>query len=338
LLASKGYGSIYHAFVKFEKQKVESEGRVDEELLRVIQQRRIHPVQHLYEMWAFLEIYDTLVSQLGFRPPSNEYSPLERCRHRAGNLEIDNRRPFKLEFRLGDGAEGCLLTCAISYDMLRSHQKGGKYQPDVFLEFEGRSAVRHRFAIDAKYRNYRSEQLQQRYRKDLLDTGSNSVYEWDLLHTAKRKYLDDLDCQAAFIVHSDLETPDYWGGDDHVRPGTPDPLPRITEFPGHRYGSIGLVPERTTPLVTLLRCMLMYHMGIVDICWKCRRRVRREKNERRVGWHYLCDSCSLFWIETWCFGEVKHPLIMFGRQSFHETKPSDDWFSKCPKCGAGDLT
>ena len=45
----------------------------------------------------------------------------------------------------------------------------------------------------------------------MLKEKVNTVYELDLLGTAKTKYWEELGSKAAFILHSDSPDYDFWG-------------------------------------------------------------------------------------------------------------------------------
>lgn len=94
----------------------------------------------------------------------------------------------------------------------------------------------------------------------------------------------------------------------------------------------------------MLRCILVYHARLDDVCWTCRSRVPAEQvnNEgeatgKGVGALYRC--CDRFWIVTNCTGDPrgttirKHYLVKYGRDSFHRTKEEDPWSCVCPECG-----
>jgi len=218
-----------------------------------------------------------------------------------------------------------------------------RLRPDLFMEIsacsgnadasEGADVRTERFAVDAKYRRYAKQR--EATPADRAAYGAETVFEADLLGTAKMKYRDALECQAAFIVHSD---PDrrfrFWGGE----PMGKTPAGEKGRFyPAHHFGTVFGTPRDITGLEMLVHCLLTYHMQIEDVCWPCRRIVDQVEDQagrwrKSVGHCYQCPSCRRFWVRTWC-QQHGHYLVKMGAQTFHSQKDGVPGIYACPQCG-----
>jgi hypothetical protein len=273
------------------------------------------------------------------------------------------------------------------YEKVRSGHWKRNLRPDVLLTLKY-GGHEYRFALDAKYRSY--DKLCVSGSK-LEAYGVDSTFECDLLGTAKMKYLDALSLTASFVVHTDGD-PQYtvFG----TEPYTPAPrrqaaaidngilqlsrYGRVVDegglnidragnvWPAHRFWAVYATPLQPGNLHKLLRCFLMYHTHITNVCWCCRKRLmvkngraetehtsdtredgpdveeeqaevtRIEKGERSGAVYYHCPDCGDFWILQRCYG-ARHPLVKLGPDSFHPASrihPNQVWVSLCPACGS----
>jgi hypothetical protein len=233
-------------------------------------------------------------------------------------------------------------------------------RPDVALKITVGNKI-FAFAIDAKYRRYEEQPVEEREKKKFGEDIGNK-FNVDLLGTAKMQYLNGLGIHAAFVVHSDpKEQFTFWGGDrlfDNNMPHRERAIGLAEFWPGHRFGAVFASPLQPDNIQQLLKCILMYHCELHDICWNCRKRLCLENGGARLDWkkkpqgmseqeaiaklrkggvvYYQCPDCDAFWIRQMCFGKG-HLLIKLGRESFHtfsKNRPGNPWLNICPKCGS----
>lgn len=260
-------------------------------------------------------------------------------------------------------------------------------RPDVLLtiKYDGHE---YSFALDAKYRSYDKPCVG---KSELQLYGVDNSFDHDVLGVAKMKYLDVLNLMAAFIVHTD-NRPQYTFFGQEPFHCTPErqavaiekgvlqrhrwsKLAREADFnidqegkvwPEHRFGAICATPLQPGNLHKLLKCFLMYHARIVNVCWHCRKRLtvendgahtepsrdrdvrelsvereqdqvtRIEKGQIQGAVYYLCPYCGDFWVLQRCYGQ-KHPLMKLGTDSFHapsRIQSGEVWVNLCPACGS----
>ncbi len=241
----------------------------------------------------------------------------------------------------------------------RRSPKACRLRPDVCLEVTDRhdnAPKRFTFAIDAKYRNYPGYY----YRKERELHGVDTVFDLDLLITAKEKYYERLGCDAAFVIHSDCnKNYEDWGGGSSKQNSWPRPE--------HHYGAVFSNPSNTQNLRKLLKCFLMYHMDIKNICWSCRSEIeernvlsksnwveeeqydelghrigthKKDNGRQPVGYDYLCNQCQHSWTRTWCMNtdidledrKREHRILKIGNDIFHDKSIKG---CICPSCGNG---
>jgi hypothetical protein len=316
----------------------------------------------LYEMWVLVEIHSLLVDAFGFEAVGT--TPIELADVVDLEAVLPKKSIFTLRFQPKNSTSSldvidltihynpalqpppckagkacfslnqCLnLHC---YDAVMKSKDWRLLTPDVMIVVTARGK-QFRFALDAKYRRYETQST--RNRDERAKYPVDTVFELDLLGTAKMKYMNASGCDAAFVLHSD---PDprftFWGS---------EPLPvnphreryfKQPYWPAHRFGAIHASPVQSQNLERLLRCLLMYHAKVEDVCWPCRYKLTVAnggitKNAEWVGDYYQCPDCGRFWIGTVCHGSEHHRLIKMGKDSFHKTKPGQDWQCICPACG-----
>lgn len=363
LVRSLAYGSIFNKFCEYHDQHGISFVPLKPGLMREEDSKAIHPACTLYELWVFAEIYDMLIRTFGFQPSAGNVGkhPLDYIDSEAGEIVGNALRgkEFRLEFRPTNHSQR-LITVSLFYDTLRSTKMGKNLRPDLFIEIteddsKGKGKMMS-FAIDAKYHSYPGFYMRPEREKH----GVATVFELDLLITAKAKYYDKLGCDAAFVVHSeDNAKYTYWGGRAY---GTQD-LP-----PEHHYGAVFANPSDTSNLRKLLKCLLMYHMRIEDVCWSCRVSVEKrnvlsksnwvptkqhDEAGRVIGIHqvdigrqpvgndYFCNDCQRSWMRTWCSNpnyplqdrQLKHRIMKVGKDDFHDKNTKG---IICPSCGDGE--
>lgn len=350
LTRSPGYGPIYNTFrTIFSNDSIEF--KIDA-LQQGLLERTVRPTSELYEIWVFFEVYALLVEQFGFEPANG--GPAAHLLLQNGELQLEKEHWFELELKLQDEPsevyrirlahepkipfppceEGkrCFLpeVCpSLPCNPLNS-QKSDPRTPDVVMEtfYRGESK---RFVIDAKYRRY---DIQRPYPDEEKRYQIKTAFDADVLGTAKQKYLDGLDLDAAFIVHSDPgEQYTYCGERRFGTPPHREAEAGLPLYAKHRYGAIFAAPYELANLEKLLKCLLMYHAEWYDICWTCRKRLQPKPGTGIAGKYYQCDQGHDFWVKSNCSGSEKHPLIKMGINSFHLTKPGQEWNCVCPVCG-----
>ncbi len=221
--------------------------------------------------------------------------------------------------------------------MRSGHWRGDRgLRPDLRLEVSDSASKKPdkstRFVIDAKYRTYNGMHdidFEKKPHEKMFE--EKKPYNYDLLVTAKMKYCDALESKAAFIVHSD-QNPKYtfWGGEP------PERLPyrermvrsRGAYMPEHSFGAVYAGPLNVVNLEKLLKCFLMYHMGIDNICWACKRVV----TERKEDGTYHCATCSKSWTSTRCNSNSEHRILKLEAHTFHSASSDGSGRYKCPEC------
>jgi hypothetical protein len=395
LLQSPDYGSVYSAFVNY-RADASQQSTKGTDLLRAIEERAIHPTWDLYEKWVFVEIYRALVQDFGFRPIRSNL--LDELSTENARLSLPEGRKLELVLVLAGEIEA-RCTVSLSYapriqsppceagkncynsricpnllcyrHIMGNNGRWSRLQPDIWLGIvvDGNRALK--FAIDAKTRRYGSQTIEDTFGdKDKVakkyGVDLDTVFKVDLLGTAKLEYLNGLGLTAAFIIHSDPD-PDpqytFWGGMPYEHlPEQERMKGKASYWPGHRFGAVFASPTRPSNIHRLLKCILMYHCGLYDICWNCRKRMTFENGSARIDWkakpkrmtekqaiaelnakayrggvvYYRCPDCGAFWIFQRCLGQG-HPLIKLGDESFHAQSrkyPTKPWRNLCPQCGS----
>lgn len=363
LTQSKEYGSIYRAFRQSASGIVGKPTSLSRSLVWALEERTILPTNKLYELWVILETHALLVDVFGFQPVSP--GPLALVEVVNEEPELPEGSKFDLVFspvNVDPSPEQFRLTlhyspqvstpkCAagkpcfspgicpqlLCYKEIMGTKNWSRLTPDVLIELSARDRL-FRFALDAKYRRYGQQRVSE---KDRLKYGVDSGFEMDLLITAKMKYLDALACDAVFVVHSDSGGMFTKLGNDRM-----DPPPHRERgqqqgyWPAHRFGALFASPMNLGNLERMLRCLLMYHAGLDDICWPCGNKLTEQNDGKNKGkqpdWkgdYYQCPDCGRFWISTICQGREHHRLIKMGRDSFHKTMLNKEWLCICPACG-----
>jgi hypothetical protein len=392
LLQSPDYGSVYSAFVNY-KADASQQSTKGTDLLRAIEERAIRPTWDLYEKWVFIEIYRALVQDFGFRPIGSNL--LDDLSTENTRLSLPEGRKFELVLVLASEIEArCTVSLSYApriqpppceagkncYDskvcpnlLCYQHVMGNnghwsKLWPDIWLEILVDRNRALKFAIDAKMRRYGSQAIDTLGDRDKVakkyGVDLDTVFKVDLLGTAKREYLNGLGLTAAFIIHSDPD-PRYtfWGAMPYEHlPERERRMGIASYWPGHKFGAVFASPTQPRYIYRLLKCILMYHCGLHDICWNCRKRTTFENGGARLDWkakpksmsekqaiavlnanarrggavYYVCPDCGTSWIFQRCLGRG-HPLIKLGDDSFHARSrkyPMKPWRNLCPQCGS----
>ena len=268
----------------------------------------------------------------------------------------------------------------------------GKLRPDIWITVRQGNMTR-RFALDAKYRSYNKLCVSN---SELKFYGVDNTFDHDVIGIAKMKYLDALGCDASFVLHTDQNPEWTFFGEQpfqktpsrqqasieggFVKFGNSESLVAVGGlnvssgggvWPGHRFGAVCVTPSTLGNLHKVLKCILMYHSRVTNICWNCRKRMtatnggaqlnaeaelksadsdtetstapvvqaqidRIEQGKDRGAVYYLCPDCKSFWILQRCL-QKRHPLIKLGSESFHSasrTQPEKTWVNLCPECGS----
>lgn len=357
---SKEYGPIYRAYQDFLNNKKPVQGR---NLVWALEEKTIRRVSNLYEIWMFLEIYAKLADDFGFTADGN--SPLDLAEVVDGEITLPAGSEYHLVFTSKDN-EGAKPLCniVISYapkvrtppcrvgkkcfseNVCRSSlpcydkiENGDWYYltPDITIIIQTGNLTK-KIALDVKYRNY-AQMSPYKYAEKRTEFKVDSDFELDLLGIAKMKYLNGLDYDAAFFLHSD-PSPKYttFGAEPFYAAPLREKGLHTTYYPAHRAGAICITPKNDENLDKLLRCFLMYHAGLESICWSCHTQLTEgnggiKKQSGRQGDYYQCPECGEFWIGQVCGGPEHHRLIKMGKDSFHKFSAQNEWSCTCPACG-----
>jgi len=361
LTRSFAYGPVHNAFCDYQKQPGILFAPLKPGLMRALETRSIHPACTLYELWVFVELYDMLTRTFGFRLPADAPAghPFDFVDSTAGEIIGDalQGHEFRLEFRPNSN-EKRLIKISLFYDTQRRTKTGSNLRPDLFVVVSDSTKadnVKH-FAVDAKYHSYPGYYMRPERDKHGVDT----VFDLDLLITAKEKYRGTLRCDAAFVVHSDSNANyTYWGGSPYKTANKKARSGQEDVWPEHHYGSVFASPSDATNLRKLLKCFLMYHLDADNICWSCNTEVephqmfysgmlpykqydatgnvvgieRVQVEKEPVGRGFQCEKCQRSWTRTWCRRNKEHKIYKIGADSFH----SRDGLGRmiCPTCGDG---
>lgn len=364
LTRSFAYGPIYGAFCDYQNQPGISFAPLKPGLMQALDSRAIHPACTLYELWVFVELYDMLVHTFGFRSPAGVKTghPLDYVDSAAGEIVGDALKGHKfcLELRPANNQQR-VVTVGLWYDTEEWKRCPGasSLRPDIYLEVtDNKGSNRGRpfmFAIDAKYHSYPGFYMKPEREKYDVHT----VFDLDLLITAKEKYHGKLGCDAAFVVHSDAnEEYTYWGGKPPaaVANGAQSGIGDL--WPEHHYGAVFSNPSNTRNLRRLLKCFLMYHAGVESLCWSCQNEIDAEttyESSEKVydaehnhyktqtvqkplsGSRYDCSTCQRSWLRQWCSGKGKHKLLKLGPDTFHSPAETGSEIGNvaCPSCTSG---
>jgi hypothetical protein len=356
---SKEYGPIYKAYQEYLSNTKPAQQK---SLTWALEERSIRRSSKLYEIWVFFEIYSRLVHEFGFRPEGD--SPMQLVEVMDGEITLREGSEYRLSFTptnsrmplcnaiLAYSPRRSTPACTIAkrcFDRLicpslpcyRKIQNGdwAHLQPDITLIFQGGGLIK-KIALDVKYRNYLNQEYVFAEDRELYEV--NTVFEADLLGTAKMKYHNGLGYDAAFVLHSDSR-PEYtfFGGVPfHTMPLREKNLGVKEWWPGHKVGAVGITPSHSKNLDDLLRCFLMYHMKLVSVCWNpsCHSVLSIEnggmkKQPGYQGDYYQCPHCGEFWVGQVCSGPLHHHLVKMGKDSFHKVSAQNEWNCVCPVCG-----
>ena len=359
IAGSKEYGPIYKAYQDFlnNRQPVKQKS-----LVWALEEKAIRKTSSLYEIWVFLEIYACLVHNFGFEPVGS--SPLDLAEVIDGEVTLQPGSEYQLQFyprNFPKRTNICTLVLSYTpsikppacapgkrcfhsaickslpcYSEIHLEKNWYKLTPDATMLIQTEKHKK-KIALDMKYRNYANQRnnyldKRQKYQVD-------SVFGLDLLFTSKMKYLNGLDLDAAFFLHSDPDSQYTTFGEEplYKNPHREEKL-GIKYWPAHQVGAIGLTPHHPDALDKLLRCILMYHAELESVCWNqgCHISLAQgngmEKQPGRKGDYYQCTTCGDFWIRQRCRNQ-HHMLIKMGRGSFHKISPRNDWSCTCPACG-----
>lgn len=353
LTRSFNYSPIYFAFCDYQNQPGISFAPLKPGVMKALETKAIHPACTLYELWVFIELYEMLIRTFGFQPPANSNTrhPFDYVDLEAGEITGNalKNQEFRLELRPVNNQQR-VITISLWYDTSQPAKTGSNLRPDLFIKItdSAQAGKIMFFAIDAKYHSYPGYYMKPEREKH----GVSSVFDLDLLVIAKEKYHKRLQCNAAFVVHSDSNG-DFtdWGD---------KPCKQKDQWPmEHRYGAVFANPSDTSNLRKLLKCLLMYHMDIENICWSCRCEVKSTdksvtnftqhtqyedgvpvgtaqvpEGQRLVGRNYVCTNCFRSWYRTWCSNPLAnndHTILKLGLDSFHSRDGSGHMI--CPTCG-----
>jgi hypothetical protein len=332
LMNSSTYGAAHRAFKAFAASKPQRCKTTA--IVRRLRERRVGKTWELYEIWVFLEIYITLIDVFGFCPEPGTPAPSDLLRMSNSQLRMPDDVRFELRFRppnIATSEEDVRLS--IKYNGPAINRSGTELRPDILFEafYKGKH---QRFVIDAKYRRYHA--MTSLFRRRRSHNDAETPFEDDLCGTARDKYLTGLNCDAAFIAHSDPD-PSYtfFGGSNDFQRTLPTPHPKLADAkrPNHSFGSVYVSPTNAglRNMKKLIECILMYHLGVDSICWECGSITQPTSVDGWAGQYFCCET-HRFWIISHCRGE-KHRLLKLGAESFHNFDSKNVWACECPVCG-----
>lgn len=332
LVHSMEYGPVYAALRRYQLTQVPSLVPASDQDTPVFDERflQVAPTSQLYERWIMLAVYQAFLG-FGFVPADGARVPTEDLVQKDGGLAF-RRKSFTLEWTGRPGTPRIDLDVQYEPDLRRVESTSGEsrqFKPDIWLTFRVDGSSPFEVALDAKYRRYGVPLAELREVDRTRAEKYGSFYLSDLKGTAVNKYYRALRSVASFVLHTDEGSQyEYWG----ERPLTPGG-PSVA----HRYGSIPVRPNAAGErnLRKLVRCVLMYHLRLDDLCWSCGQRL---SGKRVYGGHrglvYQCDCGDpTFWVISQCRGHRKHRLIKLGTESFHAIHPERPFDCGCPECG-----
>ncbi|MFD1732194.1 hypothetical protein ACFSC4_15755 [Deinococcus malanensis] len=353
LVRSEHYAQVYRTFIQVQRlpqiaQLTKQEGSITSTLAGLA------PTTLLFEQWAFLECYDSLLEMgftaLGASPMTDQLGPVGRNSPFKG-------KSYRLTMMIQTHGKSVVNTESKSNPEEQPRRKIEitlKYEnedkdtgrcPDITAvitvtnEMNGEVTEYPPVFLDAKYRNYKSMKLGHPIKKyDSFIRTYGSMIGGDFLATAKEHYLDSLNGLASFILHSDPEVKDFWGEVSYHEAFNPGAqYTSETESALHRYGGLCIRPTQNTQQTfrTFWWMIFTYHLKLVDICFPCRQHVPGKKAKRGKGHFYSCPDCMDWWVVNVC-GPKEHILIKHVERSFHrQLLGQHGLYYLCPDCGAG---
>ena len=353
---SKVYGPIYKAYHDYLNNAKSS---LQRSLIWALEEKSVRRVSNLYELWVFFEVYARLVHDFGFFPDGE--SPFDKVEVFDGEISLPQGISYKLSFiPKNQLSKDPMCTATLSYSpKIRPRQcnkfkkcfdlnvcpslpcyneiENGNWEtlePDITLTLQTGTHMK-KFALDVKYRNYADmKYVSEKDKKYKVDT----PFEVDLFGTAKMKYLNGLEYDASFVLHSDPDSKYTVFGEE---PFKPTPLRERANgewWPGHKIGAVCVTPSHQKGLNSLLRCFLMYHARLVSVCWNplCHTFLVEGNGMTKSNYkgdYYQCPDCGEFWISQHCRSPQHHQLVKMGKASFHKNSAQNEWSCICPACG-----
>lgn len=348
LTESLTYGLIYSKFVQVKGDALDSIQEVSS-LIESISQGNVKPTWEIYEIWCLVKLYSSLIMYTPLRPISGESGLFQSLFiAKDGAIQVPKDKRFQLK---SDVDQNALFSVSFTYEPQLRNLDGKPRTPDITIEIET-GGYKKSYCFDAKYRCYAQQ-------------GSKKFIE-DVIGTAKEKYKEGLSTSASFILHSDAEI-DYWGEvpfNDFLSQ-TLNEQSEVSDWVGHRYGAISLVPNNyeDTQLKKIIKLLLQYHSAqLSTTCitcgyqlaigrdaftsWKPNKISERELAKRVVensggtgngtGIYCSCPQCGEFWVVQSCFGS-HHRLLKF-KDCFHKASAHPEfkgkWMYQCPECGS----
>ncbi|MEQ8753993.1 MAG: nuclease domain-containing protein [Coleofasciculus sp. G1-WW12-02] len=291
LRGSPTYGSIFTKFYNC-KGNVSQLQPIERVLylFKCIYEGRVRTTWEIYELWCFVRLYSAFILYVNMKPPRDKDFVFEKLNSTSEGLKLPDNSIFQLQGHIDKANE---ITVSFWYN---NWFKGKK--PDIRIEISIGNELKQ-YCFDAKYKNYQQQ-------------GHNTFVE-DVLGVARDKYLNYLNSDASFILHTD-ESIDYWGevpfnqilqkhfnieinslvnisGKDANNYNS---YPLITKnehfsdgsgYSGHKYGAISLRPKQDTErqLKKLIRLLLQYHGSLKTVCIACSHQLKYEV-EVRTSW------------------------------------------------------
>jgi hypothetical protein len=340
LTDSPEYGPLYDAYRTYCSGSLLGVVETPDPSRITLRERPVDRLVNLYEKWVFLEVYAILVETFGFVPDSSAGQPCTPFDESdRTDLIPDLRRgqTFRLSWSprtVHPPGRPEKVTIDLHYDVEHYDASGKPKRPDVRLEVSFDDTWAMECVLDAKYKKVLLEK-DESYIFDMLAKG---VFENEYLERFGPTFLIHPSPAAGLTILGEQPL-GMLGRERSEHLDIP-----YDEWPRHRYGSVYALPDDQgkANLRRLLDCILMYHMGLDDVCWRCGDYLLPEPVPRKDdpsrpgrGKAFICRAHGEFSVRTNCPGAGKHKLIKRGSRSFHATASHDKWICICPECGLG---
>ena len=333
---------------------------------------QVRPTWDIYKIWCVVRLYSTFILYTNMQPPDGERTLFECIQTRRGMLELPQNQGFKLTGSLTDGQT---FTITFWYQPQLKINVNEFKIPDILVQVHTSGDREFQNQISIYRRSYgwvNTNSYQAQYCFNIKE-GSYTAQGYqkfiqDVIEISRNTYLMPLKVKASFILHSDIEI-DYWGE---------VPINRIlkekfnlntqpTEFVGHKYGAIALVPgvNAETQFRKLVQLLFKYHNdSLKTACLACGHQLTwgkdvvpswipdyiseselinrvlqgSDKAGSATGVYCSCPNpkCADFWVVQLCYGQ-HHPLLKL-IDCFHRPSDHREWQGKwmyiCPLCGS----
>lgn len=317
-------------------------------------------VNDLYEYWIFIKILEVLMLkqkweliEVDGKKSEDAFKDISVIVSKILSIQNNTLQSCQLTFShaLGHRRKNAKLLFSYNRDIWfvkrigKSDHLTPDYHFEIIYETPDKKTVKKHFCLDAKYRNYKeqkgkwTEDINKVCIENYLCKLNESLKQTCTNVSNDEKYV------AAFIVHSDINSSPYWGGDFRKSLNIEKINEEGKKYPCHKVGSFPLHPniflddERFKDIErNLLKFFIMvfeYHCGLYDICWECGNvDLKPLDSSLGVSIHFRCDKCNRFWVKNHCGNKPNnHPLIKHKYNYHKESTANTHFLVKCPVCG-----